>query len=320
MNRRDFLRQTASLTAACSILPGFAYAKKSSGKLLKSIGIQLFSLPKMLEHDFRKAIEMLAGMGYREIELYGPYPFSAESAKAGWEAVTPQLGFSGSGFFGHSILDIKTILNDFEIRVTSIHTDLETLQTRMPQLQEAAEILGFKYACIPYIPENLRSTLDEYKRTAELFNIIGEEAINSGIRFGYHNHGYGLQEKNGQIPFQIILDETDSGNVFFELDIFWTVAGGANPADYLQSYPERFKLMHIKDMKELVRFAGDGGSPAEWISLFPYMTTAGNGVLDLQGIIEAGLDAGVEHFFVEQDMVENPETALKMSIDHLKAL
>lgn len=319
MNRRIFLKQTAAFSAACSILPGFAFTHKTTGKL-ESIGIQLFSLPKMLELDFRKAIGMLAGMGYKELELYGPYPFSAESAITAWEDVTPQLGFSGSGLFGHNILDFKTILDDFDIRVTSIHTDIDTLQTRIPQLQEAAEVLGFEYACIPYIPENLRSTLDDYKRTADLFNVIGEATINSGFKFGYHNHGYGLQEDNGQIPFQIILDETEPEYVFFELDIFWTVAGGANPIDYLQSYPDRFKLMHIKDMKETARFAGDGGSPAEWISLFPYMTTAGNGVLNLKEIIENALDAGVEHFYVEQDMVENPETALKMSIDYLKML
>ena len=55
--------------------------------------------------------------------------------------------------------------------------------------------------------------------------------------------------------------------------------GGADPVQYLESYPERYHLMHLKDMKEKVRFSGDGGDPGQWIELFPYMTNADNGIL-----------------------------------------
>ena len=43
--------------------------------------------------------------------------------------------------------------------------------------------------------------------------------------------------------------------------------------------------MHVKDMKKKVHFSGDGGDSKQWIELFPYMTTAGNGVLDLKSIL-----------------------------------
>ena len=78
--------------------------------------------------------------------------------------------------------------------------------------------------------------------------------------------------------------------------------------------------MHLKDMKEKVRFAGDGGNPAQWIELFPYMISAGQGVLDLPRIIDAGLKNGVKHFIVEQDMVKDPQIALKKSIDYLVSI
>lgn len=35
-----------------------------------------------------------------------------------------------------------------------------------------------------------------------------------------------------------------------------------------------------------VHFSGDGGDPKQWIELFPYMTSAGSGVLDLKLILE----------------------------------
>ncbi len=195
-----------------------------------------------------------------------------------------------------------------------------TLQTNMEEIAEASDLLGFDYAGIPAIPQEKRMTLDGYKSVAEEFNKIGERAKKMGLKFSYHNHGYGLQEMDGEIPLNLILDQTDAGLVFFEMDIYWTMAGGADPIAYLEAYPNRYHLMHIKDMKEKVRFSGDGGDPNQWIELFPYMTTAGDGIFDLQSIVAAGKKAGVKHFFVEQDMVHQPEIALKKSINYLKNL
>jgi sugar phosphate isomerase/epimerase len=252
--------------------------------------------------------------------MYGPFPFSAPSAQQRWDSITPSLGFSGSGFFGHTAREVKTILDENGIAVPAIHTDLETLQTRMSQLGEAGDTVGFTYAGLPAIPDEKRRNLDDYRRMADEFNRIGESAKKVNLKFSYHNHGYGLAEMEGQIPLNIILENTDPSLVFFEMDIYWTTAGGADPVKYLESYPNRYHLMHLKDMKEKVHFSGDGGDSAQWIELFPYMTTAGNGILDLKRIISKAQRAGVKHFFVEQDMVAEPEVALKKSFDYLNSL
>ena len=86
---------------------------------------------------------------------------------------------------------------------------METLQTRMEQIGEASDILGFEYVGIPLIPKEKRETLDDYKSVAEEFNKIGEQAKKVGLKFSYHNHGYGLKEMDGQIPLNIILDQTE---------------------------------------------------------------------------------------------------------------
>ena len=59
MNRRSFLKSTGVI-AASGIIPAFETTAQPKG--LKKIGIQLFSLPKLLEKDFRNAIRMLAGV------------------------------------------------------------------------------------------------------------------------------------------------------------------------------------------------------------------------------------------------------------------
>jgi sugar phosphate isomerase/epimerase len=104
------------------------------------------------------------------------------------------------------------------------------------------------------------------------------------------------------------------------MDIFWTTAGGADPVSLLEKYKNRYRLMHVKDMKEKVHFSGDGGDSKQWIELFPYMTTAGNGVLDLKSIIVKAKESGVKHFIVEQDMVNDPAKALKISFDYMASL
>jgi sugar phosphate isomerase/epimerase len=315
MQRRDFIKNSALATASLASLDAFSEIKK-----MKKVGVQLFSLPKMLDQNFEESMKMLAKIGFKDIEMYGPYPFSVPTAHASWNAVTPQLGFSGSGYFGNSIDDVKKIFDDNGLSTNSAHTDLDTLKNNMGQLAAAANTLGQKYVVLPAIPEAERKNLDAYKRIAETFNKIGESAIKEGIRFAYHNHGYGLNPIEGQTPLDLILEQTDPNLVFFEMDIYWTSAGGASPIEYLKKYPNRYKLMHLKDMKEAKTFAGDGSNASQWIALFPYMTTAGNGVLNVKKIVETALKSGVQHFYVEQDMVAEPEIALKKSFDFVNKI
>ena len=316
MNRRNFIN-TAALSATGLLFSDTLFARSA---LLKNIGIQFFSLPKLLEKDFPGALAMLSKMGYKEVELYGPYPFSAASAQERWATVTPALGFKGSGYFGYTGSQVKTMLQDNGLTAPSMHTDLDTLQTGMDKLGEAAQLLGHKYVVLPSIPEEKRKTLDDYKKMADAFNTIGAAAKKAGIKFAYHNHGYGLQEMNGQVPLKLILDGTDPSLVFFEMDLYWTTAGGADPVALLDNYKNRYHLMHVKDMTKKVHFSGDGGDSKQWIELFPYMTTAGSGVLDLKTILTKAKASGVQYFIVEQDMVAEPEIALKKSFDYLASL
>lgn len=317
ITRRSFLKNAAIGSAVAIAEMNFAWAMQQK---IQKIGVQLFSLPRLLDKDFSAAIAMLAQMGYKEVEMFGPYSFSSAVTQERWNKMSAVLGFKGSGFFGHSASEVKEILNRNGITAPSLHTDLDTLENGMEKLSEAANTLGSKYVVLPAIPDERRKTLDDYKKMADTFNKIGAAAKKAGIRFGYHNHGYGLHEMEGKIPLKLILEQTDPELVFFEMDIYWTTAGGADPIAYLNDYPNRYKMLHLKDMSKQMHFSGDGNDSKQWIELFPYMTTAGSGVLDLKGIVAKAQQVGVEHFFVEQDMVANPEEALKKSYDYLASL
>ena len=317
MNRRKFIKN-ASLLSLATVSNTNLFAQHN--KLIGNIGLGLFSIPKKLDANFEEAIAMVKSMGFNEIEMYGPYDFSTDKAKRRWDEITPQLGFKGSGFFGKTATDVLAITKAHGISIPSLHTDLDTLQNNISPLLDAANLVGAKYVVLPSIPDENRQTLDDYKKTAALFNLIGENSKKQGVRFAYHNHGYGLQKKNGKMPVDIIFDETDPSLVYFEMDLYWTVAGGVDPIEFLTKHKGRYKMMHVKDMKEKKTFAGDGGNATQWIALFPYMCSAGDGVIELPKILKVAKENGVDHFFIEQDMVANPEQALKKSIDFLQSL
>jgi sugar phosphate isomerase/epimerase len=219
LNRRKFIK-TSAVTAA-----GTMVASSSLMSLVKSssntkVGLQLWSIAKNFEQDFTGTMQMVAQIGYKELELFGPYPFSSEKDKTSWNTVSKMVGFSQSGYFNHTAKEFKQILDRHGLITPGMHVGLDTLRNKLGETAEAAHILGQQYAGIAYIPEDERQSLDAYKRIADEFNVIGAKAKELGIRFYYHNHGYGYKEMEGKIPFDIILERTDPSLVYLEMDIF----------------------------------------------------------------------------------------------------
>ena len=321
LNRRDFLK-TAAAAPAAGLLS--AAAGKPAGRRhierLGRIGVALFTIPKLLDQDFAGALKLLSEIGYTEVQFFGPYPFSVPMAHERWKAISASLGLRASGFFGLSPREVRAVLDRHGLSAPAMHVDIATLRTRLGEAADAAHVLAMKYIGISSIPAAERRTLDDYKRAADEFNEIGARADKLGVRFTYHNHGYGLAELEGQIPLRVVLDRTDPELVAMEMDLFWTVAGGADPVALLDSYRGRYRLMHVKDMKQRVRFSGDGGDPSQWTELFPYIADAGSGVLDLPTILSHAKTSGVEHFFVEQDLVANPGESLRKGYRFLSSL
>lgn len=316
-SRRQFIKSSGTLAALAAFSPS---PWKISNDSIKEIGLQLWSIGKFLEKDFNGSLDMLAQIGYKRLELFGPYPFSSQKDKDSWKSLAPIVGFSQSGYCNHTAQEFRQILDAKGLTAPSMHVGLDTLRNNMGPLAESAHIVGQQYAGLAAIPEEERKTLDDYKRMADDFNKIGENAKKNGLKFFYHNHGYGLKEVNGTVPFDLILKNTDPALVFFELDVFWNVAGGGDPVKYLDNNRGRFKLMHVKDMTKKVHFSGGGDSPKEWVELFPYITDAGKGVLDLKNIVAHGERSGVEHFIVENDVITDPKKSLEQGYQFLHGL
>lgn len=104
----------------------------------------------------------------------------------------------------------------------------------------------------------------------EYINAIGKKCKDAGLRFGYHNHSQEFQKVEGTTMLDEFLAKTDPENVFFEMDVYWAVVGGASPVEYMTRYPGRFTLLHIKDKHEIGQSGMVGFEP-----IFRNMKTAG---------------------------------------------
>ena len=314
-NRRQFLKTSAATLAGLSLSQSIlGEVLKKSGK----IGIQLFSIPGMVAEDFKGTMKRLADIGYKEIEFFGPYEFSAAETIEGWKPVAAQLGIKANALYGYSPAEAKKILKDLGLTSPSAHLDLITMRKNMSAAMDGLSELGVKYAIIPAIanPEE-RS---DFSKLADEFNTFGEQMAKYGITFVYHNHGYEHAPKGGKVLMDVLLTETDAKKVKFELDIFWMTAAGASPVEYLNKYPGRFKLLHLKDASEPIRFSGDGGTSDQWFAIFSKMADPGTGVLDIPAIIDAATKSGAEHFYLERDLTPEPEKTLTGSFAYLSKL
>jgi sugar phosphate isomerase/epimerase len=94
--------------------------------------------------------------------------------------------------------------------------------------------------------------------------------------------------------FEMLLAST-SPAVKFEMDCGWTAAAGYNPATFLNKYPDRICMLHIK--------AFQAGPPN--LNLVgpnePKPTELGYGKPDYEPIFVAAAKAQVEQYYIEQE-------------------
>jgi sugar phosphate isomerase/epimerase len=106
-----------------------------------------------------------------------------------------------------------------------------------------------KYIVNPW--QNRPGTLAELKTICDYFNEIGKMCNAAGIKYGYHNHSHEMVKVEDKVMLEYMIENTDPANVFYELDVYWTVMGKKSPVEFFNKYPGRFTMLHIKDYREV---------------------------------------------------------------------
>ncbi len=276
LKRRNFLLQSSALTAGTLFFPSCMFASDAGTKY----GVQLYSFRDEMAKDAIGTLKQIAAVGIKEIE-------SARSSKGHYYGLSPE--------------EMKNTCNDLGMDLKSGHVHLDD---KFQKTMEDAVAAEQEYVICSTMPSN-GQTVDNYKKVADEFNKAGAQCKELGLKFGYHNHEYEFESHNGQILYDVLMDNTDPDLVHMELDLGWVIVAGKDPLDYFKKYPGRFPLWHLKDMnmeeKESTEF--------------------GKGGLDIKTMMQNQEASGVKHIFIEQEeYASTPLESMKHNMEFLKNL
>jgi sugar phosphate isomerase/epimerase len=274
--------QASSAVAAAAVLGADRLAAKTLGL---PIGLQLYSVRELLPKDFDGTLKAVHDAGYTEVEA--------------------------AGYYNRTAPDFRHAMDQAGLRCISTHHPLAPLKAHTDELIEYGHNLGLEYIVCPSPMHRDPAahgplTLEDWHFTAEELNHIGEKVKAAGMSFGYHNHTPEFGTEGGVTFYDELLRLTDPKFVFFEMDCGWVAAAGRNPIDYLRKSPERFPLLHIKDMTH----KPDG----TWDS-----TVMGEGTVDYKPILRAA--KGLKNYFIEQEeFTRDPIESLRADADYMRKL
>lgn len=277
MNRRRFLQLLAAAAASA------AWPADASQKRLP-LGIQLYMLGEDVQDRLEQTLLDVASIGFREIEL--------------------------PGLYGRKGAELRAAIAAAGLDCPSVHAFIEALEA--PGAIDAALALGARHVVIPGFPVPLaperlaagesfaellaetgaRFTADDWKRLADRMNRIGARARERGLRLGYHNHNPELRiVEAGKTALELLIEYTDPDLVSFEIDVGWIAAAGADPAAFIRRHGGRIAQLHLKDL---------AGTPPN-LNLRMNPADVGSGVIDWRDVLDAAAEAGVAHYYVEQE-------------------
>lgn len=201
-----------------------------------------------------------------------------------------------SNLFGRTAPEIRAMLDERKMICSSYGVGYKDLTEKTREVGEIAKTLGAKHVRVAWIPHQAPFSLEDAKKSVEDFTAAGKILHDEfGIAFCYHNHGYEFYPHEDGTLFDYMIRESDPRYVSFEMDILWTFFPGADPVYYLEKYGDRFKLLHLKDLRKGVQGDMSGGTPKE------NDVALGTGQLDIPAILKAAKKAGVKHYYIEDE-------------------
>lgn len=324
--RRDFLRTSSALALGGLMLPRLTTAAEwlTAPQAARPVGIQLFTLFGPMNDDPKGTLEQVAKVGYKEIESAfslrgGYYGYSAKEFKAlveglgmHWRAhhamgapfrPRPQAGAPTPPASSTSTQGAAAPGGAARPRMDfSKMPPMLSLRDNYQQLVDQAVEGGLTYLVCASTPVGTKEEID---KSIEVFQKTGEACKKAGIQFAYHNHATEFDpvaDAGGKTPYELILSQTDKNLVKMELDLAWATKAGKDPVALFKEHPGRFPLWHVKDIK------ADRQT----------ITEVGNGMVDFKRIFAAANIAGMQYFFVEQDMAPNGIADITTSFNNLK--
>ena len=204
---------------------------------------QIWPFREYYGQDMLGTFERLAEIGFAAVELCRWYTWTDLFDK--WSAEEIRLASQQAG-----------------IQVISSHIYYPMIfESNLDEVVRFCHTVGMKYAIVAAVPADQSGSRQDLLRVADLFNQAAQALKPEGIQVGYHNHGFDFQPlaDSGELPWELLFDNTDP-EVVMQIDIGNARQGGADPVHYLEKYPGRTRLVHLKEYAagRAVEAIGDG--------------------------------------------------------------
>lgn len=210
--------------------------------------------------------------------------------------------------------EFKKLCNERGISIPSTGAGYEELVKDPAGVAARTKALGATYLMCAWIPhEKGNFTLENAKKAVADFNAAGKILKENGITFCYHTHGYEFQPYEKGTLLDYIIANTNPQYVSFEMDVLWTHFGGGDPVALLKKYGNRWKLMHLKDLRKGTPKDLTGGTSTD------NDVALGTGEIDIPGILREANKIGIKHFFIE-DESNRVNEQVPQTIAYLKSL
>jgi sugar phosphate isomerase/epimerase len=278
VSRRSFLTTAAAATAV-----------SLHARALPVVGVQLYTVRRILPKKPLETLRAIEQIGYREVEC------TADGLDEIWSS-----------------------LKETSLKAVSVHLNPQFFihqPEKLPVALEDARRRGFEYVVCPWIDPRDRGGVEMIRKLGESLNSAGELAHKAGMRLCYHNHAFEYQPTPEGRLLDVLMKSTDPKLVSLELDVMWAHVGGADPAAILKQYGERIPLVHLKNVATGVETRFNENIPRDAFH------DLSDGAVDIAAVIRAAKQAGVKHYFVEQDETPgDPIESLRKSFQYLESL
>jgi sugar phosphate isomerase/epimerase len=302
-SRRDFVKCVVGAVGTGLTLNGAGPA--AAYPLGLAPGLQLWTVKDPLEANEARTLKEVVRIGYRELELY-------------------QLPKSPGEF--------KKRCDDLGLSLTGCHVHLQSLDD--PNTLDVAQQLALQYLIVVFptlrsigtkdisnmsvgelMPLYEKISADDYRWNAEQFNRHGAALKKAGVQLGYHNHAVDLKRFGNESAMDILIQETDPSLVVFEMDCGHVIHAGADPVGYLQKYPQRIQLLHLKDLKPGYRVSSSIDTEEKGVN-----AELGTGVIDWPHLFQVAKRGSIKHYFVEHEgpMDHPPLESIANSLQYLR--
>ena len=250
------------------------------------LGVQAYTFRNHFPKGVEATLDLIQKMGFTEMESGGAEGMTNEA----YRKLCAERGISipgtGAGF--------------------------EELEKDPQAVANNAKALGATFVMCAWIPHKGDNfTLENAQRAVSVFNKAGKVLRENGLTFCYHTHGFEFRPHEKGTLLDYLFEQTNPADVSFEMDVLWVLHGGGDPVKLLKKYGNRWKLMHLKDLKKGVVGDFSGHTPAE------NDVVLGTGQADFRQIFAVAHKIGIKHYFIEDESNRELEN-VPLSVAFLK--